>query len=250
MFNKIKSLIKSAIGAASSSKDKERQNPGEVAGAQLWYPHAQIMDFEMKTNGYYPDKYPKGAIVHFTSGWARTEQDAINTLKGGLKNGYAFFMIGPTGKVYQAHPLNRWGSHAGESKWPGLGSNVSQKLVGIEIACAGKVKEVSEGLYKTWFGQSLDSSQVRESQETDTIEKGFYHTYTLEQELALIDLLVWLYLNNPMVFNVDYILGHCEVAGKKGLGYWRKNDPGASLSMTLPELRGLVKNKILQKLEG
>jgi len=43
--------------------------------------------------------------------------------------------------------------------------------------------------------------------------------------------------NNPDVFELKCVLGHDEVAGKKGIGYNRKNDPGAALSMTMTEFR-------------
>ena len=51
--------------------------------------------------------------------------------------------------------------------------------------------------------------------------------------------------NNPNIFNVDYILGHDEVAGPRGIGKSRKQDPGGALSMTMTELRELVKKKTL-----
>jgi hypothetical protein len=51
--------------------------------------------------------------------------------------------------------------------------------------------------------------------------------------------------NNPNIFNEDYILGHDEVAGPRGIGKSRKQDPGGALSMTMTELRELVKKKTL-----
>jgi N-acetyl-anhydromuramyl-L-alanine amidase AmpD len=72
---------------------------------------------------------------------------------------------------------------------------------------------------------------------------GYFHKYSLAQEASLIELLVWLKNNNPSIFNVDYILGHDEVAGPKGIGRSRKQDPGGALSMTMAELRDLVKKK-------
>lgn len=203
----------------------------------LWCPFALRQKDEMKTNGKYTKSYPQGAVVHFTAGRDETEKDALGTLDYGRKQGYAFFVIGPTGVVYQAHPLDRWGSHAGESAWPGLGSGVSQKLVGIEVACAGKLEKCESG-FKSWFGKTYKLDEVRNIQDsTDNILKGVYKKFTLLQEESLIGLILWLKKNNPEVFNLEYVLGHDEVAGPKGIGRWRKNDPGGSLSCTMTDFR-------------
>lgn len=78
---------------------------------------------------------------------------------------------------------------------------------------------------------------------TQNIAKGTYEKYTEKQEQALIELVLWLKKNNPSVFNLDYVLGHDEVAGPSGIGRWRKTDPGGSLSMTMDKFRTLLKNK-------
>jgi len=207
------------------------------ASKALWYPKAIIPNRSMPgARNEYANKYPQGAVVHFTAGQDRTEQDALDTYNWGCDEGYVFFVIGPTGKVYQGFPLNKYGSHAGESQWPGLGTSVSSKLVGIEIANAGLLENG-----KSWFGRTYPESETRKVTESYGCPAGQYKKYTQAQEDALIELLVWLKKNNPDVFNVDFILGHHEVSGKKGIGYWRKNDPGGALSMTMDQLRAKVK---------
>ena len=191
------------------------------ASKELWVPWAIQPKRKMGTSFTYPKNYPHGAIVHFTAGRDKTEQDALDSYNWGCDQGYVFFVIGPTGKLYQGFPLNKGGSHAGASSWPGLGSGVSSKLVGIEIACAGGLD--SRG--KSWFGVTYPQDEIR---------KGF-KKYTPEQEETLIKLLVWLKKNNPEVFDVQYILGHDEVSPG------RKNDPGHSLSMSMSELREKIK---------
>ncbi|MEN0059583.1 MAG: N-acetylmuramoyl-L-alanine amidase [Bdellovibrio sp.] len=212
---------------------------GVVTGKfEIWYPKAVRNHLGiMKTKGTYRNGYPEGAIVHATAGHCDSEQDAINSLKWGIDQGLAFFVIGPTGKVYQNFPLSHWGNHAGVSNWLNLGSSVSQYLVGIEVACANKVDENGTA----WFGKTYGINRLRVSEKKENIKAGTYVKYTKEQELALLDLLVWLKKNNPTVFSITNIAGHDEVSPG------RKDDPGASLSMTMPELRMKVGNLITQK---
>lgn len=196
----------------------------------------------MRTRGGYADGYPRGAVVHFTAGRDQTEQQARNSIDNGRENGYAFFVIGPDGEVYQACPLDQWGYHAGESNWPGLGSGVSSRLVGIEIANAGKLTDDC----KSWFGVQYPAAETRKVTAAYGCPAGVYKKYTPKQEIALIQLLIWLKANNPGVFNFAYVLGHHEVAGKKGLGWWRKNDPGGALSMTMDQLRQSLTDRYAQ----
>jgi len=203
----------------------------------LWYPKAVIMKNRMKGSGTYEHGYPQGAIVHFTAGRDKTEQDAIDSYEWGLGEGYVFFVIGPTGVVYQGFPLNVRGSHAGTSSWPGLGDSVSKYLVGIEVACAGLLENG-----KSWFGVTYPEIETRRvSEQTWECPSGQYKRFTLEQEKSLVELITWLKKNNPDVFNLDYVLAHHEVAGKKGIGYWRKNDAGGSLSMPMNKFREYLK---------
>lgn len=220
-----------------SSKDITRVNLSVTNQKLLWCPFAQIVKPEMKTNGKYRKGYPEGCIIHFTAGQDSTEKDALGSLEYGRKMGYTFFVIGPTGVIYQSHPLDKWGSHAGESYYQGLDNSVSQKLVGIEVACAGSLEKGPTG-FKSWFGKSYDLSEIREvTQDNANQCKGVYKKYTLAQEESLTNLILWLKKNNPEIFRLDFVLGHDSVAGKGALGRWRKVDPGGSLSMTIPEFQ-------------
>lgn len=211
-------------------EEPDRPSPSEEGKKALWYPLADTSGAAMKAQGTYAKGYPEGAVVHFTAGRCDTEKDMVGSMDWGVKQGYAFFGIGPTGKVYQRLPLNKWGHHAGTSSWPGLGSSLSKRLVGIEIACAGKVAESG----KAWFGQKFDASRLRKVATKDNVQGGTYVKYTEEQEESLVRLLLWLKDNNPEVFKLENVLGHDEIAPT------RKDDPGGSLSMSMPEFRKLL----------
>jgi N-acetyl-anhydromuramyl-L-alanine amidase AmpD len=214
--------------------EADRHSKAEVGGNLKWCPLAQIVTPHMPTQGAYPDGYPRGAVVHFTAGRDDNEQHAANMVSWGREQGYCYFVIGPSGIIYQSFPLDRWGHHAGESAWPGLGSSVSSKLVGIEVCCAGKLDDKNQ----SWFGVTYPSSEVRKVTESKHgCPTGFYRKFTAEQEQSLKQLLIWLKQNNPAVFSFDLVLGHHEVSGMKGIGHWRKNDPGGSLSMPMDILR-------------
>lgn len=208
---------------------------------ELWYPKAlkninpdpkQFKSGEMKTRGEYAKGYPLGAVVHHSAG----RRNPLGTLRTGLKSGYLFFVIGPNGTVYQNFPLNRWGYHAGRSFWSKLVDGVSDDLVGIEVCAAGKLEKKKDGTFETWFGETLDPSEVRFSERRDNIEKGHYQKFTPEQESSLIELILWLKKNAPEIFSLDLVVGHDEVSPG------RKNDPGASLSMTMAEFRKHLRN--------
>lgn len=211
----------------TGSDDDDRPSLNEGGKKLLWYPGAVRLDFTMKTVGEYRKKYPEGAVVHFTAGRCDTEADMIASMRWGFGEGYCFFGIGPTGVVYQAAPLNRWGHHAGKSSWPSLGSSLSQYLVGIEVASAGRLDSAN----KSWFGKTYSQDRVRDVKAEANRVAGKYVKYTDEQEESLMGLLTWLAMNNPDVFSFDLVLGHDEVSPG------RKNDPGGALSMTMPELR-------------
>jgi N-acetyl-anhydromuramyl-L-alanine amidase AmpD len=186
----------------------------------------------MPTKGTYPKGYPEGAIVHYTAGVQRPGYDDIML---GIRNDFAYMLIDSAGVVYQAHPLNHWGYHCGESSWPGLGEWLSSRLVGIEIACAGILNSVHE----TWFNVAVPPEQVRQFvPDGKNQTPGAYQIYTAAQETSLLALLKWLHANGNGIFDFNNVLGHDEVAPK------RKQDPGGSLSMTMPEYRRFLNNQV------
>lgn len=218
----------------------ERPGINDKGAGLLWHPMAKIHPLKMKTRGKYLRNYPRGAIVHYTAG------ERPGNLDWGIAQGYCYLLIDGNGVLRQAHPVNEWGYHAGASSYKGLEGSVSDELIGIEIACAGKLEPVMVNgaeRYKAWFHKSQSQyfilEDVRYSTGKGNIKEGWYQKYTPAQEETLINTLQWLKWNDPVgVFSYDFVLGHDEVAPL------RKQDPGASLSMTMPELRNLLKGKV------
>ena len=217
----------------------------------------------MRERGNYPgpNAGPKGMVVHFTAGrWEKKLASALQSIAGGIKDGYTFLCIACTGELVQAHNVLKYGYHAGESAWRvklkrlpwSIVGSVSDGFIGVEMNNAGKVDRVVNSktkqiTYKTWFDQTLTEDQVRYVQEKDGriyngefyawgCPTGHYHKYSAEQEETLIRTILWLYVNCED-FKLEYVVGHHEVAGKLGIGYWRKNDPGGALSMPMEMLR-------------
>ena len=236
---------------------------------KLYYPKAIRTNSKLRTRGFYIKGYPQGAVVHSTAGRGRNREEGgrrneethldmgRRSIKSAeTKGSYCYFVIDRSGNVHQNFPLNRWGYHAGASAWEGLVGSVSDELVGIEIQSAGILKDryqntsqgfkhkCPEGWLAAWYSRPSSGdllfnkeTECRYSEDDDNIQKGWYHVYSPEQEEALTELLIWMKRNNPDVFELKCVLGHDEVAGKKGIGYNRKNDPGAALSMTMTEFR-------------
>lgn len=204
--------------------------PAKLGEKLMWYPKAKIVK-GMKAQGSYPDAYPKGAIVHYSASRDDNDQQAMDMFDWGKNEGYSYFTIAPSGQVIQSIPLNLWGSHCGVSSWPGLGTRLSSKLVGIEVVCAGLLDNNN----KAWFGKVYSPDQVRTITKSDYGVSGKFKKFTQAQEVALFELLKWLHDNNPEVFNYDYVLAHHEVSPD------RKTDCGGSLSVNMRTLRAALK---------
>lgn len=208
----------------------------------IQYPEAIVLEKKMKQRGQYKNGWPMGAVVHFTAGHNKPGS-AKSMIELGIKNGYTYLAIDSTGQVYQAHSIDRWGYHAGESAWPGIGKGVSDSLIGIEVCCGGKLTKKGDKFF-TWFDKEVPKEQVRYSDGKHFQgSAGFYEMFTPKQELALIELLTWLKKSKPDVFKTQFILGHDMVSGKEGIGYDRKNDPGASLSIPIRELQTIIERE-------
>jgi N-acetyl-anhydromuramyl-L-alanine amidase AmpD len=203
----------------------------------------------MPVRGEYADGYPIGAVVHNTEGYSKKgDENAEDTMKDGIGNGYCYFCISSTGKVYQPAPLKNWGYHCGPTYHPTMGRSLAQKLVGIEVCNAGLLVNTDRGWQprdfhkdypdRVWHETFADDERRDSPKVFNVTVAGVYHGMTATQETALTELLLWMHQNNPHVFKLENVVGHDEVAVEgNGTELGRKQDPGASLSLYMPAFR-------------
>lgn len=231
--NDVLELLGDMLDPDSTSDNRPSISSGDQK--LLWCPFAETDFRTAVSRGSYADGYPKGVVVHYTAGRRSGLASALNYQ---VNQGYLYFVIDEHGNIGQNFSLDSWGYHAGKSGYPGLSGKVSNDLVGIEVQCAGKLTKHGDN-YLTWFDTKVPESEVRAiPAKKDNQEQGYYQKYTEAQEKALTKLILWLYNNNPDVFNLEFVVGHDEV----GLG--RKSDPGGALSMTMPEYRNYLRSQV------
>lgn len=211
---------------------------------QKYYPPAILRPngIEMPTRGKYATGYPKGLCVHFTDGYSsHGKEDAINTLQGGVNEGYAYLVIDRNGVVYQTYPIDQWGYHCGESSWPGLGTSLNNKIIGVESCNMGQVAKRSDGSWgskeQPGMKEYWSDDYVRKVQSMANMNGGTYLKFSPAQEKSLVELILWMAVNSGygQTF-IDNVVGHDEVAPE------RRDDPGGSLSMTMPEFRVFLRS--------
>jgi N-acetyl-anhydromuramyl-L-alanine amidase AmpD len=220
--------------------------PSTGPGSANWrgsdvIPFAKPAGVRMTTRGTYAKGWPKGAVVHYTAGSDR-DGAALATIKGGVSDGYTYLCIDADGTLIQAHPVSQWGYHAGESLWKGYIGGLNDEAIGIEICNPGILTQ-KNGRFYAWYDKSF-TNPIPEDQRRYVTQSeygcptGWYKKYTMAQELTLIKTLQWLKDNDPSnVFKYENVVGHHECSGLKGLGFWRKSDPGGCLSMSMDTLR-------------
>ena len=216
---------------------------------QTIIPFAIQMPKKMKTKGVYSNGYPKGVLVHTTEGQWETLEHGKSVINDGANQGYAYLLNTAQGQLLQAHPVNQWGNHGGTSGWKSLVGAVSDDLIGIENLGPGRLTKQADGSFKTYFGKTI----IPEKHGTPRFvtEKeygcpaGWYLPFTQAQEENLVRTILWLYRNDPgNTFSMDHVLGHHEVSGIPGIGYWRKQDPGGALSMPMADFRERLKKLV------
>lgn len=212
-----------------------------------WIPFAKKSPTKMVTRGKYAGGWPKGAVVHYTAGSDKLGS-AQPCIELGIRNGYTYLCIDVDGTLLQAHPVSEWGYHAGQSLWKGYVGGLNDEAIGIEICSPGKLTKRPDGVFVTDWGAAVAPSEVHYVTEEEWgCPTGYYKKYSAAQESTLFRTLKWLKNNDPTVdvathtegriFKYENIVGHHECAGMKGLGFWRKQDPGGSLSMPMDTLR-------------
>lgn len=180
-------------------------------------------DFSYQTDG---GKF-EGLVVHYTVS-GRTARSATAVVNYLAKEGLGCMVMDENGIIYIPEDFDIFkdaAHHAGTSKW-GNRTSVSRYFAGMEICCWGRGSK--EGPFR----------EVKK--DTANMIKGVYQEYTAEQEKALLNFILWARAKNPE-FKIENVVGHDELrtaAGRHG----DKQDPGASLSMTMPEFREFIQN--------
>lgn len=204
---------------------------------------------KMRERAAYSKGYPLGVLVHYSAGQWETFQHGLDMMNWGISKGYTYLGLEAGGKLIQAHAVNMWGEHAGTSAWTrSLVGSVSDDLIGIEVLNPGQLTKKDDGFY-TYFDKKIDPAKHGIPRYVTEKEwgcvTGWYLPFTPAQEATLVQTIIWLYRNDPYgVMKLDNVLGHHEVAGKLGLGYFRKPDPGGALSMPMADFRNMLKRKV------
>jgi len=165
-------------------------------------------------------EFEKGAldtlIMHYTAG---PYQKSLKTLINPRVKASAHVIIDRDGSVTQLVPFNLIAWHAGNSYYKGR-SGFNKYSIGIEMVNAGWLTK-SGNLYRAWYGETFNPSEVIEAIHRNQTTPKFWHVYTPEQidtAYELADLLVETY-------GLKMILGHEEIAPK------RKQDPGPAFPL-------------------
>lgn len=174
----------------------------------------------------------KGMTLHYAV-CSRSQKGALGTLSYLAQQGFGCMTMDDQGVIYIPEGFDvfkSWGYHSGVSKWKEF-TSVSDYFAGMEVACWGRNPP-----------SSVPDSEIRNvTTKQGYVVAGKYQMFTKEQEESFINFCLWAKQNNPE-FDFDYIAGHDELrreAGKLG----DKQDPGGSLSMTMPQLRDILKKK-------
>lgn len=166
----------------------------------------------------------RGLVVHYTVS-GNEKKNALGVVNWLAQSKLGCLVMDKDGIIYAPEDYDFQKDvvfHAGRSSWLGH-DNVSYYNIGMEICCWGLGSKVGP---------------FRESKGNANIIHGKYQAYTDKQEKSLINFCLWQLDVNPE-FEIAWIAGHDEIAVPKG----RKQDPGASLSMTMPEFRKLIKER-------
>ena len=185
----------------------------------------------MRSRGFYKDSFPIGAIIHTTAG---NEKVGDQSVKYAIDQGHNYFVIDMNGDVFQQFDIRKWGSHAGKSRIFGLGSNLSRKLVGIEIQNPGKLIKKDKFEPVSWFGKRYPDAKYFDH--SWNIQQGWYLPINDKQMRSLKKLLIDLKNMKPEVFSLSNVFGHDEVSSD------RKSDPGGALGLSMPDFRYDLKN--------
>lgn len=179
----------------------------------------------------------EGLCVHHTAGRQTNDPTGtINMANSPDHSAYGYWVISSDGIVTKTHETNRWAYHCGTYH--------HKTYLGIEIMGAGLLTERNGKLYP-WFDFKNDvpRERARYFEGGKQQIKGWYWPFTKAQEDALVGLIQFLKDTEPK-FKLENVKGHDEICFEAGYP-GAKNDPGGSLSMSMPEFREYLKTVIV-----
>jgi len=115
--------------------------------------------------------------MHYTAGGSA--ESAVNWLCNPAAQASAHLVIGRDGSITQLIEFNKYGWHAGVSRWQGR-EGLNRYSIGIELDNAGKLTRQGGG-WAAWFGTVYDDSQVLQATHPKETGPAGWHIYTPEQ---------------------------------------------------------------------
>jgi N-acetylmuramoyl-L-alanine amidase len=164
-------------------------------------------------------------VIHYTGSPFKS---TINTFQNPTVKVSAHLLIGRDGQIIQFVPFNTVAWHAGESSYQGR-TGFNQYSIGIEVENSGPLTK-SGNIFRTWYGSSMDASDVIEATHRNERSPRYWQTYT-EEQIQLVKEICELFVDT---YDIKFILGHEEIAPG------RKTDPGPAFP--LDKLRSLIIN--------
>jgi len=161
---------------------------------------------------------PKYLVMHYTAG--RSAERSVATLLNKARKASAHLVIGRDGSITQLVPFNKKAWHAGKSEWKGL-KGLNAHSIGIELDNPGWLKKDAAGGWKTWFGVSVDPSNVVLGRHKHDDKLRGWHIYSEAQMEALENVAELLFEK----YGLEDVIGHDDIAPG------RKQDPGPAFNM-------------------
>jgi N-acetylmuramoyl-L-alanine amidase len=104
---------------------------------------------------------PKFLVIHYTAGSLDARGTAQYFQKPEAKTS-AHLILDKDGTMVQCVEFHRKAWHAGKSHWAGY-DNLNNYSIGIEVVNPGPLTKNVSGQYKTWWGATVDDSNIIES---------------------------------------------------------------------------------------